>query len=406
MKYLKNTDLAEMYKVSEDTITNWVKAAKGNKINLQVVEEGKRTYIVNSSENLLVLRELSIKGRKYKNRRTLKLVSPKPEFYEVFTEDQIIDLVADLEANREIDLKHVYFRDGEKSWDDYVIESLNEKSGNTPKNTIELLQLTQDYIYELIRTNSKINIVDVGVGNGMTIRAFLEFMISKGIVNKYVGIDYSLDVINKAKANLISWFGDSLQMEFHLRDFTYQGIKDILFINTQGINQSKDYANLILFVGSTIENQRLHDQALNIIKNSLGPSDVFVLGQTLDAYTLKLENKLNKAGHEAFFFILDLLNIDSKLFDLNGFYDEKTDSRFIRAELKADVNISIQTKRIKKIIRLSSREHIILLRHKHHKLIDIVKNLSSTGFDILNLTTSLDHANVNTISKLPKTETT
>jgi uncharacterized SAM-dependent methyltransferase len=405
MKYLKNTELAEMYKVSEDTITNWVKAARQKKINLQVVEEGKRTYIVNSSENLLVLRNLSDHGRKYKNRRTLKIVSPKPEFYEVFNEDQIIDLVADLEANREIDLKHVYFKEGEKSWDDYVKESLSDKSGNTPKNTIELLGLTENYIFELIKNYKKINVVDIGVGNGMTIRKFLGFLISKGIVNKYIGIDYSLDVINKAKSNLTEWFGSSLNMEFHVRDFTYQGLKDILFINTQGVNQPVDYANLILFVGSTIENQRLHGQALNIIKNSMGPSDIFVLGQTLDAYSLKLENKLNKAGHEAFFFILDLLNIETDLFDLSGYYDEKTDSRFIRADLKADVNISIETKRIKKVIKLSNKDHIILLRHKHHKLADIVNNLSSIEFDLLNVTTSLDHANVNTISRLPRTET-
>ncbi len=404
MKYLKNTELAEMYKVSEDTITNWVKSAKKKKIALQVVEEGKRTYVVNTSDNHLVLRALSESGKKYKNRRSLKVVTPKPEFYKVFNEDQVIDLVADLEANREIDLKHVYFREGEKSWDDYIIESLNEKSANTPKNTIELLKMTQDYIYELVKNNKKINFVDIGVGNGMTIRYFLEYFLSKGIINKYIGIDYSIDVINKAKNNLTEWFGDSLKTEFHVRDITNQGLKDILFVNAQGVNQTVEYANLILFVGSTIENQRLHSQALNIIKNSLGPSDVFILGQTLDAYSLKLENKLNKAGNEAFIFILELLNIDSEMYDLNGYYDKKTDSRFIRADLLTDVHVLIETKRIKKVIKLSNKDHIILLRHKHHNLPDIVKGLSAINFDILNVTTSLDHANVNTISMLPKTE--
>jgi uncharacterized SAM-dependent methyltransferase len=410
MKYLKNTDLAEMYKVSEDTITNWVKSAKQNKIDLQVKDEGKRTYILNSDYNHFILKELSQKARKYKNKKALKVISPSERFYNTFEEKQIIDLIVNLEANREIDLKYVYFNEGATHWDKYVEDSLKKPGHNVPKNTVELLKNSQDYLFHILNRYKHINVVDIGVGNGMTVRGLLEFFHDKKVLNKYVGIDYSNDVIQKAKSNLNDWFGDSFPMEFHTRDITYEGLKDLLFINSQAGRYEEDLsANLILFIGSTIENQRLHNQALTIIKNSMGPNDIFILGQTLDSestvkYSLSLSEtmKVNKVGNEAFFLMLDLLNIDDSMYEVEGFYDSKTHSRVIQAKLKHDLNIKFETKNIMKTVKLSKKDHIVLYRHKHHKLTDVINNLAKIGFEILSTMTSLDYGNINVVSRLER----
>lgn len=405
MKKYKNTELAKQYKVSEKTIRNWIAASHDKNINLQIIKDGTREYIVDTPNNHLLMEELSKKGKKYRNKKSLQVIEPKKELFEIYQENQIIDLISNLDVFHEIDLKYVYFRGGAEYWDDYFHRSLKEKGNNTPKNTILLMEQSYEYIFSLVKEYDHINIIDIGVGNAEPVKGLLDFLSEKKKLSKYIAIDYSQDIINIAKKNMQNWFGDNnFELEFHTRDITYDGIRDLLFINTQNHNS----INLVLFIGSTIENQRLNHSALNMIKNSIGVGDYFFLGQTLDSPSLKMMLNYNyqtqdpSHHREAFFYVPDMLNLNDSHYEVERFYDAKESARVVQLKLRVDIDLKFKFGKLDKVIHLNNKDTITVYRHKHHNFNDVINGLNEKGFQSVYAITSPDYGNIMVVSKLKR----
>ena len=408
MKYFKNIELAEMYKVSPNTIGNWIEAVKDKKLNLQIEDNDNRTYILNTPHNHNVLKDLSTKGKKFKNTRSLRTIEPKPEFYTTFTETQIIDIATSLEIHKEIDLKYTYFSSGATWWDNYIKRNIKEGKSYTVNNTIQLLDSNTYFIEALVKKYNKINIIDLGSGNAYPVRNFIDYFQKKNVLNKYIAIDYSSDLLKMAENNVKEWFHNTIPVETRNLDFNYELFKDLLFINTSSNNDSDQYVNIILFLGTTIENQRKYNQSLGIIKNSMGPNDILVLAHRLDSSSSRLAVNFNsndpakKASdlEQQIKLVLDLLNINEDMYDVERIYSEEEKSRIIRAVLKSDINIKIKTKSFQKIISLQHQDKVIFFRHRHHTFAEVIGILAEVDFNVLHATTSQVNEEIMVISKL------
>lgn len=409
MTYLRNTDLAELYKVSEDTITNWVKAAKLNKINLQVVEEGKRTYIVNNPHNHLVLKDLSRKAKKYKNRKSLKIIEPRKEFYQVYSEKQVIDIISNIEINREIPHKYAYFDTGAYWFDEYTRREGSEDGASTLKKTIEVLGYDTEYIYSLISDYEKINIIDIGPGNGMPLKKFVDLLIQKQRLRKYISIDISPQILSIVQQNFYEWFGDKVIFEAFQKDITSDSIQDILYVNTHdgAITTPENTINLVFFLGSTIENQYKYEESLITIRKSMGKNDVLILGQVLDTESTKIhlffsafDKFKNNSDLGLILTVTNLLNINDTMFDVHRYYDASQKARIIAISLKYDIDILFETKSFNQIVSLSSKEPIIIFRHNHHSIMEITQIFHELGLRILSTTTSTTGDQIQIISKI------
>jgi uncharacterized SAM-dependent methyltransferase len=408
MKYLKNTELAEMYKVSEDTITNWVKAARQKKINLQVVEEGKRTYIVNNPYNHVILKNLSEKAKKYKNRKRLKIVTPKEEFYKVYGERQIIDIISNLEINKEIPHKYAYFNGGAHWFDAYAQRVSQEDGPSTLKKSIEALDFDTEYIYSLIRKYKKVNVIDIGPGNSLPVRKFIDFLLSKDKLRKYIAVDISPEMLKVSEKNLRSWFGKDFPFEGHVRDINVDSIQELLFTNTHfSEREDQSYINLVFFIGSTIENQRKYDESLHTIKNSMGKHDLLLLGQVLDSDTSKMhlafsakERSTQNSDLGLILTVVDFLNISDDMYEVYRYYDPEERARIISIALKFDVDIKFETKSFKQTVSISSKDEVIVFRHNHHTGIEVINTMNDIGFDLLHATTSSSADQIHVISKI------
>src|SRR5690606_23933016 len=124
-------------------------------------------------------KSLSEKAKKYKNRKRLKIITPKAEFYQVYGERQIIDIISNLEINKEIPHKYAYFNGGAHWFDQYANRVAVEEGPSTLKKSIEALDFDTEYIYSLIKDYQKVNIIDIGPGNSVPVKKFIDFLLSK-----------------------------------------------------------------------------------------------------------------------------------------------------------------------------------------------------------------------------------
>src|SRR5687767_11586436 len=120
MLYFKNTELAESHHVTLRTVLNWVQAAKEGKLDLDLHTEKNKSYVANTARNIATIEELVEKRRKYRNTKAVKVITPRPEFYELFNQEQIYDIVNNLEIHHEIPRQYNYFDGGADHWDKYV----------------------------------------------------------------------------------------------------------------------------------------------------------------------------------------------------------------------------------------------------------------------------------------------
>ena len=130
MKYYKNTEIAALFHVSEKAARNWVEATQQGKLNLELFEKDGRFFIANTSKNMQVMEDLVSERKKFKNTRSYKVITPKPEFYDLFSPEQIYEIITNLEIHREIPRQYSYFNGGAGHWDLYAQRLAAEETPN------------------------------------------------------------------------------------------------------------------------------------------------------------------------------------------------------------------------------------------------------------------------------------
>ena len=80
--------------------------------------DGEKAWIANTTSSIELIEQLVEERKKFRNSRGTKIVTPKPEFYELYNQQQIFDLTSSLDIYHEIPLDYAYFDDGarERIW--------------------------------------------------------------------------------------------------------------------------------------------------------------------------------------------------------------------------------------------------------------------------------------------------
>jgi len=404
MKYLKNIEIAEQYRVSPNTIGNWIESAEKKKNSLSLVQEGGRSYILNIPSNHTILQNLSLKGKKYKNSKSLKVIYPNPDFYKIFDDEQIIDILTDLEVNKEIDIKYTYFDVGAKSWDDKVNRSIADENGNfTVNSTLKLIKSIENFLDYIARKYDNVNIVDLGAGNGVPARPIIQHFLSKNALKEYIAIDYSPDLLKIAEKNMKEWFGEKLVSKYYQKDINFNSLRKLLFENST----PEGTVNILLYFGGTIENQRHYTLPLNNLRNSLGQNDILIIGHRLDTQDSRQEVSFNinnpelkNSDLEQLSLILRLLNIPEDYYVTERYFDKKQRSRLIATKLKYDLRIEIETSTFSKTVYLPNKTSIIIFRHNHHTFREVIDILDNNGFDPINAIEDLEFEQIFAFARL------
>lgn len=404
MKYFKNTELAKLYNVSEKSVRNWIEAAQTGKLELQLFEENGKKYIANTTKNGLLVTNLADKGKKYKNSRGVKKLYPKKAFYELYNPRQIIDIVSSLTIHHESPLQYTYVDGGAEDWNKYASRLLNEQAPNMLKRSIELIESTAGTVDLLLEKYKKVNVIDLGPGNGLPVKPTLRRLLKEKRLKKYIPIDISGDMLAIVERNIKTWFGDAINVEPHSRDFSYERFNDLLANNFT----DSETANIVFFLGGTLANFRSPEQVLQAINSSLGPNDIFIYSGYLDTpktrryfdyYTSDRKVPVQDG------IILDLLNIEESLYDVEQVFDEQKRARSISIRPTVDLSLIFDLDSGSHPVEIRKNESILIWRHWHKNIVEMVNMLDVNDFDVMQAIKSPDGQHVLIVSKIKITDT-
>ncbi|HSX28466.1 MAG TPA: L-histidine N(alpha)-methyltransferase [Candidatus Saccharimonadales bacterium] len=404
MQYFKNVELTKLYPVSESAVRKWIDAARQGKLELQLYEHKGKAHIANTAKNLRLIEELVARGKKYKNTRAHKVVTPKKEFYELYSRKQIFDIISNVEIHHELPLQYSYFDGGVDYWDNYTKRLWNEEGDNTLNATVRLLRSSLGVIDSLIEDYDRVNVIDIGVGNGLPVKELLSHLLyERAALGRYVGIDISAEMLNLARKNINKWFEGRVDFEGYERDITYERFDDLI-----AKEDPHKAINLVLAVGGTLNNLRSPSDALRTIYNSIGRNDLFITATKLDSeearryfdFNAELGMPRLAKNHRI---LLDLLNIEDSFYDVEQFYDETRRARFIRVKLKVDLTLTIELEGMKRRIELYKGDTLLLWRATHQTDIDIIEQCNQSGLALLQAVITRDRQFFLSISEIDTT---
>jgi SAM-dependent methyltransferase len=387
VKYFKNTELAKIYNVSEKSVRNWIQSTQEGKLNLQLYQKGQKSFIANTAHNTTLVNQLVEKGKKYKNQRGIRVITPTPEFYETYDTKQIFDIISNITIRGELPLKYSYLDGGASLWDKFALRLFEEDSPNLINKSIELLDSRLNDIDRLIGSRKHVNVVDLGPGNGLPVRDILEHLSKAGKLKRYIAVDISQEILDITEKNIVDWFGDKIEFEGYIKDFDTERFDD-LFADEYTGNDEDIPLNLVMLLGGTLCNSRSPDQTLQVLNSSLGVNDILFYTTKLDTPNSRRYFDFNiSPGNEELTprhrLILDFLNIDKSLYSVEQRFDEKKRARFIGIRPKIELSIQFEFSKGVRSVSIHKDKAILLWRYWHQDMISILRQFDKNDFDIL-----------------------
>lgn len=407
MTYFKNTELASRYNISESTVRNWIKTAKQGKLSLMLVQDKGRSYVANSPTNIPQIEKLVEKNRKYRNSLVSKVVSPRPEFYKVFNQGQIYDIVRNLELHHEIPRQYNYFNGGANKWADYVDELAKEDSPNLLNRTVALIEENQSYLDKRLERYDSVNVVDIGVGNARPAKKLLQHLMRQNKLGRYIALDISEVMLRIAEGNIHKWFDGQVAFEGYQIDITFERFANILaedYLKKGG----KKAVNLLLFFGGTADNLRSPSDAFRTINESLNPNDILIYANKLETPEMRPEwfNYDNKPGElelsDRHRLVFDLLNIDPSFYSAEIGFDHKTNQRYARTRLKVALTLKFDFEDGERVIELQKGDTILLWRSWQMTAEGVAKQFANNGFYVLHSSQTEDHEYILTVAEVKR----
>lgn len=402
MNVIKNIEISRKYGVSPTTVANWIESAKKHKNNLQLIEIKDKTFILDTANNRLLMEKMTNDGRKHKSSDARKILTPLPKFYEIFNEEQISELILGIENHNEILHKYTYLNVGAKDWQNYSIRTFKENIANTISNTQTLLNNSTNIILGTLDIDQKFNVIDIGPGDLAPVIDLLDLMIKNLSINKYVGIDFSSEMLDITQSEFLKRYQNKIPYEQLVGDATKDFFQHKLLKLSKDSNSQSKLKNLIMFVGSTIENEPSTFKTLLNIVSSLNKEDIILIGYTLNStsgksyFDLKDDNDDKKESilNEKNKWIPDLLQITSDLYNVEQYYSEEETSRKMDLILNSDLEIEFNYDKLSTQLKFRKGDRITVWRHKHHSLAEIVRDFDKAGLEIMHTTTSKDMAQI------------
>lgn len=406
MLYFKNRELAETYHVSDRTIRNWIEEAKRGKLSLALHELGGRSFIANTTKNLSIIEGLVSARKKFRPHHTFKVITPKPEFYKLYSEAQIYEIVSFLEIHHELPFQYSYFDGGATLWDKYIRRLAREETPNALSRTAALFEMNQGYIDSLLESYDRVNVVDIGAGNAFPVRTFLQHLVDQGKMGRYVDYDISPAMLAIAKQNIDKWFGDKVTFEGYEADVNYDRFGNLMAAEDLGMGASTNIT-IVLALGGTIANLRVPDAAFRIIHDSMNRKDIFLCTSTLDTSSTRQffdfsinTNAIGSGSNPKTKLLLDMMGLDESFYDVEMGFDTDKLERYIRIRLKLALTINFNFGDGERAIDLNKNDTILIWRHRQQGSLDVIHQFDHNDFYMLHSSQTDDQEYILTVSRV------
>ncbi len=393
MQYYKHLELANQYHVSLKTVHNWISAAREGKLNLQLHETKSGTYVADTAENSAILGKIAEKGKKYRNSLHHKQILPSQEFFEIYSERQILDIIKSVNTYREIPRQYNYMGGGATNWDNWLKKLEKDTSPNLLKGSVDLLHQNIGAIDHLIEEDTRVNIIDLGVGNALPVKELLHHLHSTGVLNRYIAIDISPSMLDIAEKNINEWFNGEIVTEKYTRDITHHRFDDII-MNDMLDNEAEKTINIVLLLGATPNNFPSFTSCFSVAYGSMSKNDLLIYSNKLDTeasrryfdfsadpgQSIQPGISVLAPSHK---YILDLMNITPDLYTVESGFDDKRFMRYIRIRLNTAITLQFSHRSIDRVVSIEKGDTLLMLRYWHQSAQEIISTFEEIGFMLL-----------------------
>ena len=398
MGVISNTDIADKYTVSKPAVTFWVRDAQLKKNNLILEEVNNKFKVVDNEHNHNELLRLSAEGRKFRRNSMHAEIEPKPEFYEIFSDSEIVEIVRDLEVFREINYKFTYKNGGAKAWDDFYKKSVQDGSYKPPIRIKNLLYNSFGTITQRIPKNTKVNIIEIGPGNSLPVKEFLESLDQLKLLNKYVAVDISPEMIDLSQKNINSWL-PQIQFSGYVCDIENGRLNDIF---EKEKLQNPDTVNIVLMLGGTIGNHRNRLEVLRNIGEGLRKNDLFILSNATDLADNKAAFSYlsTKESMDQDLWIPSLLGFNVFECEMIRKYDDEKNRKVMLLKFDKDYSIIIKEMGYTKTLNFIKGQEILLWKHYSTKPATLFSEFEQCGLNLVSFNTENDFSHALMICEL------
>jgi uncharacterized SAM-dependent methyltransferase len=390
MNTFTNTQISLKYAVSKAAVTYWIQDAIVNKNNLQLQKNKERLQIIDNAHNTAELARLAEAGKKFRRHTAHAEIKPKPEFYEIFNDEEIVKIVRDLEVNNEINFKFSYKGNGAKLWDEFYNSGVKSGVYLTGVKEEKMINDSFDFITQRVSSNVKINIIDLGPGNSKPLKIFLLKLSELGRLNSYTAVDISPEMIEISQKNIQKWLPD-LPYFSYVCDFETANFNRIL--EEQKARFDFETVNIIFDLGGTLSNQNDPYLVLNNIARGMREGNIFVSTNGLDSNRTRAEFGFLKIDEsvEQDFWIPKVLNFDMKEVEFANSYDEKNDCKIEYFVLDKDYTLTIRELGKDKVLNFYKGQEIVVWKHYMTSPNGLFEYYESCGLTLVGFNMSNDH---------------
>ena len=336
---------------------------------------------VNTSNNSLS-DSISLNNIKRLKRSATVPISPHKQFYKIFREDEIVEIISDLKFKRQIKLKYRYFQEGSDYWNKFYFESPVTQVLSDLKNIVlnNLLYFVSD--------SKLVNIIDIGPGNGYPVKDWLEKLNDLEILNSYFCVDISKEINDLVEQNMQKWL-PAMPVHKYQADIEQTDIAKFL-IKSKFHNQIEPskISNILLLFGNTICNFTDRVEVLKNLTRSMDINDLLVISYSTDIDSNKLfhqyTNHSNSKTHNNLCtWIPKILGFDCNNKNLFTEYDDKIKAKIKYLKLTKNyiLNINLFNQEIK--IYFTQGEKISLWKHYLINENQIEKEFGEVGLELV-----------------------
>jgi Histidine-specific methyltransferase, SAM-dependent len=385
MSTIRRIDIANEYNVSSGTVTRWIELANEGRNNLQLTIIKDKPQVLDNPNNRAELQKLKDEGNKFKSHVYSVQVQPNNTFYDVFSNDEIVELINVLEIRNEIPNKFTFKNDGANIWDQYYKKNALNSSYPTPQRVNNLLNASLDFLLYRIKDFESVNVIDIGQGNSYPVKIFLERLFETGKLKKYIAIDVGLEMNDYSRKNVNAWLPE-LEFKSYVADVEKTYFSSLFLENKDDLEENKNI-NIVLYLGSMIGMHEDRSQVLKNFRDGLGNNDILVLSNTIDSIKNRVDFSYvkNPEGDRQNIWIPEMLGIDVEKCSLISKFNEKKNIRELNLKLDKDYYIGLQVFGKKKIIHLTKDSEVNLWRHEMSKIPNLVSELEEAHLRVIGL---------------------